>query len=213
MVPDRLCYLEHMLKADAQTTKQRIIQAAFETLREDGYAGASARAIARRGGFNQALVFYHFGSVQALLLAALDETSAARLEGYRRAVADASGPTGLVDTARRLHNEDLESGHITVLSEMVAGSVGNPELGREIVARMEPWLDLVEGAIAQLTVGSPLAQLVPARDLAFGVVAFYLGIDLLAQLDGDRTRVERLFEVGTAVAPLVEGLAGAAKGG
>ena len=197
-----------MLKADAQTTKERITKAAFGTLRDEGYAGASARAIARRGGFNQALVFYHFGSVQNLLLEALDATSAARLERYRAALAETSDATGLVEAARRLHAEDLESGHITVLSEMIAGSVGNPDLGREIVARMEPWLDLVERAVTQLTGGSPLADLLPARDLAFGVVAFFLGIDLLAQLDGDRTRVERLFNLGTGLAPMLGALLG-----
>ena len=199
-----------MLKAEAQTTKERITRAAFETLRDDGYAGASARAIARRGGFNQALVFYHFGSVQNLLLEALDATSTARLERYRAALVEAPDATGLVEAARRLHAEDLDSGHITVLSEMIAGSVGNPELGREIVARMEPWLDLVERAVGQLTEGSPLAGFVPARDLAFGVVAFYVGIDLLAQLDGDRTRAERLFNLATGIAPMLGGLLGSA---
>jgi len=190
-----------MLKADAQTTKQLIVRAAFATLFQEGFAGASARAIARRGGFNQALVFYHFGSVQNLLLAALDESSHQRLERYRAAVEDATGAEELVAAARELHAEDRDSGHITVLCEMIAGSVGNPELGREIVARMEPWLDLVERAIQRSLTGSPLADLFPSRDLAFAVVAFYLGIDLLAQLDGDRARVDRLFEVGSSFAP------------
>ena len=192
-----------MLKAGAQTTKQAIIQAAFETLREQGYAGASARAIARRGDFNQALVFYHFGSVQNLLLAALDASSSARMERYEAALVEASDASSLIEVARTLHAEDLESGHITVLSEMIAGSVGNPELGREIVARMEPWVELVERSILQLVAGSPLAGAVPARDLAFAVVAFYLGIDLLAQLESDRARVDRLFELARTFAPLL----------
>ena len=48
-----------------QATKARIVAAAIETLKTDGFAGASARAIAKAGGFNQALVFYHFGSVNS----------------------------------------------------------------------------------------------------------------------------------------------------
>ena len=55
-----------MIKPTAQT----IVKAALETLREEGFAGASSRAIARRGGFNQALIFYHFGSLANLLLEA-----------------------------------------------------------------------------------------------------------------------------------------------
>ena len=56
-------------------TKQALVAAAIETLRAEGFAGASARAIAGRAGCNQALIFYHFGSVVTLLLAALDEVS------------------------------------------------------------------------------------------------------------------------------------------
>jgi AcrR family transcriptional regulator len=44
-----------------------------------GFAGASAREIARRADCNQALVFYHFGSVTELLLAGLDDVSTRRL--------------------------------------------------------------------------------------------------------------------------------------
>jgi AcrR family transcriptional regulator len=195
-----------MLKADAQTTKELIVRAAFETVREEGFAGASARAIARRGGFNQALVFYHFGSVRILLLAALDSSSGERLVRYRTVAEEAPGVAELVAAARELHAEDRESGHITVLSEMIAGSVGDPELGRAIVARMEPWIDLVDNAIQRSLGDSPMAAMLPSRDLAFAVVAFYLGIDLLAQLDGDRARVDRLFELSTTFVPLLAGL-------
>jgi AcrR family transcriptional regulator len=38
--------------------RQRIIDAAFITLRDRGYADASARAIANAGGFDQAQIFY-----------------------------------------------------------------------------------------------------------------------------------------------------------
>ena len=59
-------------------TKLQIAEAALETLKTNGFAGASARTIAHTGGFNQALIFYHFGSVQNALLAALDLISERR---------------------------------------------------------------------------------------------------------------------------------------
>jgi AcrR family transcriptional regulator len=200
-----------MLKADAQTTtstRDRIVNATLETLKKEGFAGASARAIARRGGFNQALVFYHFGTVQNLLLAALDATSAARLARYEESLATASSPPEMIAAARQLHAEDAESGHITVLSEMIAGSVGNPELGPQITARMTPWIDFVEREITRALGDSPLAPLLPARDLAFAVVAFYLGLDLLTQLDGDRSKTDSLMQLADSglsmIAPLLE---------
>src|SRR5438874_2502405 len=56
----------------ADETKNRIVEAALAVLKRQGYAGASARSIAAEGRFNQALIFYHFGSVRNLLLAADD---------------------------------------------------------------------------------------------------------------------------------------------
>lgn len=116
----------------SQETQQRIVDAALETLKHEGYTGASARAIADRGGFNQALIFYHFGSVDRLLLAALDATSAARMERYRGSVEGSRSLEELIGVARRNYRENLESGHMTVVAEIVAGSVGDPKLRPEI---------------------------------------------------------------------------------
>ena len=64
-------------------TKLEIAEAALETLKEKGFTGASAREVAGVGGFNQALIFYHFGSVRNALLAALDLVSARRMHAYQ----------------------------------------------------------------------------------------------------------------------------------
>src|SRR3954453_23010751 len=96
-------------------TAQTIVDAALETLREEGFAGATSSAIARRGGFNQALVFYHFGSLDGLLLAALDASSTERLERYRAEVGPLTTPEELVATMARIYAEHRESGHLTVV--------------------------------------------------------------------------------------------------
>lgn len=51
-------------------TREKLLEGALRTLVEQGIAKASARAIATTAGVNQALVFYHFGSVDELLAAA-----------------------------------------------------------------------------------------------------------------------------------------------
>ena len=104
-------------------TKERIVAAALETLRTAGIAGASARAIARTGGFNQALIFYHFGSVEDLYLAACDELSARRVAQYTARIAGVTTLRELVEVATELHREDTAEGHIAVLSQLLAGSV------------------------------------------------------------------------------------------
>ena len=85
--------------AASAATRAALVDAAIESLRFDGFAGASARAIAARAGSNQSLVFYHFGSVAELLLAALDEVSERRLHRYSAAVAGVETPADLVRAA------------------------------------------------------------------------------------------------------------------
>lgn len=176
-------------------TKDRIVQAAVATLKDRGYAGASARAIAAHGGFNQALIFYHFGSVRNALLAALDRTSAERMDAYRAAAAGAADIEGLITVATEIYHEDLASGHIKILAELIAGASTDPSLGPEIVGRIAPWIEFARDELRRVTEGSPLAQLVPADDVAYAIVAQFLGLELLTHLDGSTERAERLFQL------------------
>ena len=191
-----------------QSRKSRIIAAALDTLKAEGYAGASARAIARRGGFNQALIFYHFGSLHGLLLAALDRTSEERMARYREAEEEAQNLEDLIALAMRIYREDLAGGHMTVISELIAGSMAHHELRPEIVARMEPWIDFAEAAIHKALAGSPLAEGLPTRDLAYALVAFYCGVNMLSNLEPDSTRIDALFEVAGRLAPVAAAVLG-----
>jgi len=197
--------LKSAIKGDESpaSTKQRIVEAAFETLKEEGFAGTSARAIGRRGNFNQALIFYHFGTLNDLLLAALDTTSAERMSRYREAIRGATGVNEKIDIATTLYREDLSSGRITVISELVAGSLARPDLGPEVVQRMEPWIDFAEEVIEGLVAGSMFRDLVKPRTLAFAVVALYLGVDVLSHLDQGHSRAEDLFDMARAVGPFM----------
>src|ERR671938_1430137 len=104
-------------------TAQAIVDAALETMKAEGFAGATSRAIARRGGFNQALVFYYFGSLEGLLLAAVERASEERLARYRPAVADVKTLDELIPVMAELWEQDKGSGHVRVISQMVAGAV------------------------------------------------------------------------------------------
>jgi AcrR family transcriptional regulator len=149
------------------------------------------------------LIFYHFGSLDGLLLAALDHTSEERLERYRAAIAEATSVDELVAAVARLYAEDRERGHMTVVAQMVAGSAARPELKPALVERMDPWIALCEDALEKGFVWLGLPELVPRRDLAYAFVTFYLGVNLMTQLDEDRARTDALFERLEAVAPLL----------
>jgi len=173
-------------------TRDRIIDAALETVRTEGLVGASVRAIARTGGFNQALVFYHFGSVEDLLLVALERANERRISHFREQLENVQSLSDLVDVAIMLHGSEGQCDH-PALAAIVAGWSSNGDVGPRIVEILRPWDDLVAGALRRSLTGTSFADVVPVDDLAHAVSALFLGIELLTQLDGDVTRTNSLF--------------------
>ncbi len=189
-------------------TRRLLVEAAVETLKKNGFVGASARAIAEQAGSNQGLIFYHFGSVANLLLAALDAVSEDRLEHYGSVVAGARSPTALVDAATGIFRTDLDAGYITVLVEMIAGASSTPDLGPEVAARIGPWRKFAQTAIENLLDDSPLGALVPAADGAYAIVALYLGLEMLSHLDLNPDPALTLFAHARQLAELYEAMTG-----
>jgi AcrR family transcriptional regulator len=173
-----------------------MVDAALQTLIDDGYSGTSARAIAARAQLNPALVFYHYGGVDELLLAALDKSSAERLDRYREAISRAGTPDELVRYAAELFREDIEGGHVTAVTEMIGASLSKPQLRTELVKRMRPWLELTQAVLERILSNSPLAPFATAAGpAAFAVVSGYLGLNMLSRLMPDPSQTEALFQL------------------
>src|SRR5437899_12035847 len=96
------------------------MDAALETLRDEGFAGSTARAIAQRGGFNQALIFYHFGSVSSLLLEAFRRSSVSQVSKYREPASVVSSRSERAALARRLLGVVVECGSGPAAPRVVA---------------------------------------------------------------------------------------------
>jgi AcrR family transcriptional regulator len=179
-------------------TAQALVDAALETVRTEGFAGASSRAIAGRGGFNQALIYYYFGSVENLLLAALEQASAERLGRYRDAVAGIDSVDTLIPVMADLWEEDKAAGHVRAISQMVSGAISRPELSERLLEVMQPWFDLAEETVRRV-----LPPLAPARETAFAIVTFYLGVNLMTNLDPTTERTDAFFERARELAPIL----------
>jgi AcrR family transcriptional regulator len=182
------------------------VDAAIETLKVEGFAGTSARAISERSGLNQGLIFYHFGSVVNLLLVALDTVSEERMIKFSAAVDGVSSPVELANVATQIFRDDLDSGHVTVLAEMIAGASSVPGLGVEVAARLAPWFTFAKDAITKAFGDSPLASLLPANEVALVIVALYLGLEMLTHLDGNREPALQVFAHAQQLVPLLGAL-------
>jgi AcrR family transcriptional regulator len=196
-------------KAQSAEVKGALVAAAIDALREVGFTGASARDIASRAGCSQALVFYHFGSVNDLLLAALDEVSDRRMSAYRGLLERAGSVAALGGSARAIFMEDLDAGYVRVLIEMITGAHAVPGLGDQVAERLRPWRQLAEDAIRRVLGRSAAARLLPPAEAGHALVAGFLGLELLASLDGDRSAaiaVSDRFQSLTRILDLIGGL-------
>lgn len=195
-------------KASGEETRARLVAAALETVRTEGIAGVSARAIARTGGFNQALIFYHFGSVDGLLVAASAAESDRRAALYREELAEVATLPDLVRVARRLHHEEAAHGSVAVLTQMLAGAATSPELRAGVRDGFGPWLEVVEAAVERVLAGTPLAGVVAPADLTYAISSLYLGIELLTGLEDDDARAQGLLDALDGVSTLVQAFLG-----
>lgn len=187
-------------------TRERILEACLETLRNEGFHGASARAIARTGGFNPALIFYHFDSVENALFLAASRSSEERVARYRERLRDITSLGELVVAARELHAEDAAEGNITVLTQMLAGAAGSPELTERMRGAFDPWLEVVEEALQQVVGGTPFDDSVDLDHLAFAIASMFLGIELLTHLERREDPETEVFDSLEDMSQLVEGV-------
>jgi AcrR family transcriptional regulator len=181
-------------------TRNQLIDAAIDCLIHEGFAGTSARSIGERANQNQALVFYHFGSVVNLLLVALDTVSERRMTKYTSAVEAAATTSELISVAMQIFREDLDAGYVTVLVEMMAGSSATTGLGAEVAQRIAPWFSFAEVAVERF-LGT--TSMIATKDAAYAIVAMYVGLEMLTHLEGDRGPALELFAQAQKFADLI----------
>jgi AcrR family transcriptional regulator len=189
-------------------TRDRVLRAAVRTLASHGYARTTARAIARTGGFAPGVIYYHFTDLEDLFLATARFTSQARLERYRTEINGLTGAVDLLRRLRRLYAEDSAEGHIAAVQELIAAATTSTRLAEQLRAETDIWRDFAETVLRRLLAGTPLAPLVPTRELATATVAAYLGIEMLSHLHPDRTTPEALFDAAERAATLADSLHG-----
>lgn len=185
--------------------RERLVDAAFQTLREEGFAHASARAIASRGGFNAALIFYYFDSVNDLLVEALCRSSRTQLEKYEDALASVTTLPELVVAVQHRLQDDMESGHVNVLTELIGAGSSDAQLRAAVLEQVTPWMEFTERTLERVLAGSGLGGVIPPAQVSFLVVSLFLGMELLAGVTRDDEVVGGLFDSARGLLSLLDG--------
>lgn len=164
-------------------TRDKLLVAAAESVRADGAAGTSARAIAARAGVNQALVFYHFGTVSELVEAACHRTVDDSVGYYREQFAAVTSLPELLAVGRRLHDRERAAGNVALMAQLMSGAGADPVLARAARYALGVWMAEVETVLHRVLEGSPLAEIGDIPGLARAVSASFIGLELYEGVD------------------------------
>ncbi|WP_306334662.1 TetR/AcrR family transcriptional regulator [Streptomyces sp. KL118A] len=173
--------------AKSLETRTKLLEGALRTLTEQGIAKASARNIAAAAGVNQALVFYHFGSVDDLLAAACRHGTEQRVSRYRERLSGIGSLAELLAFGREMHEEEREAGHVAVLGQLLAGAQTQPRLAAATAAGLALWIEEIEKVLTRVLSASPVGEFVDAVGLARAVAASFVGMELYEGVDAAGT--------------------------
>jgi AcrR family transcriptional regulator len=128
---------------------ESFLDAAERLLTREGAAGISTRQLAREAGQNHGLVHYYFGSVDELLLQALERFTGRVLDRQRTMYGTYAPFIEKWRTAVGFIEEDLAAGYPKVWAELEALAWNKPELRERLRGVNDRWRSLLRDALAQ----------------------------------------------------------------
>ncbi|MEU9734983.1 TetR/AcrR family transcriptional regulator [Streptomyces sp. NPDC048002] len=190
--------------AKSRETRAKLLDGALRTLTEQGIAKTSARSVAAAAGVNQALVFYHFGSLNDLLAAACRHGAERQVARYRDRFAGVTSLSGLLALGREIHEEERAAGHVSRLGQLLAGAQTHESLGRATAAGLDLWIAEIEQVLRRVLPETPFGEFVDPAGLARAVAASFVGIELYEGADapGAAAALDALEQLGRLVAAL-----------
>ncbi len=166
-------------KASGEGTRERLLEAAAEVIGSHGWSAATTRSVAQQAGVNKALVHYHFGSVDALLVKAIERVFARQVEqGMAMVLAPEDPADGLDDFADWLGKHPPRPAADRVLIEALSQATYRVDVRGTLVPALTRFRHDLEGRLHRF--GSRNASA-----LATAVAACLDGVAIHRTIDHD----------------------------
>ncbi len=131
-------------------TSVELLEAAKKALRQNGYAKLSTRQVAAEAGVPLSQIHYHFGSKQGLVLALFEYLNGQLLD---RQSAMFDNPALSLSEKWALAcdylDEDIRSGYVRILQELIAASWSDAGVAKVVRAALMGWIPLITAAARQ----------------------------------------------------------------
>jgi AcrR family transcriptional regulator len=133
-------------------TRTALLDAAEQLLISNGMAAITTRRVAEKAGVNQALVHYHFGTIEELLLAALERVSVQVKERSQTIYRDhdQSFMDGWFEEMHAMITSDFERGWGKVWLENLTLAANRPKIRKQYVKASTMTRKLHEQQVADM---------------------------------------------------------------
>jgi AcrR family transcriptional regulator len=191
-------------------TRSRIVEAARRRLLVDGFLGLSTRKVADEAEVPLSQLHYHFGSKGGLVLALFEEENRRRLDRQRSMYAEDLPLWQRYERACDFLEDDLDSGYVRVLQEMVAAGWSNEEVGNAVRELLGGWCALLAAVAREAERRHGPIGPFTADEVATLVASAFFGSEALLLLGFDREVLpirSALRRVGVLIRQLEDGRA------
>ncbi|GGC13775.1 hypothetical protein GCM10011363_32940 [Marivita lacus] len=162
------------------------MDAAKRVLMAEGYAGLSTRAVATEAGTQMSQIRYHFGSKKGMVLALFeymnDALIARQAETFHRTDLSVSQKWA---RACDYLEEDLASGYVRVLQELMAVGWSNPAVGDAVRRAIAQWQGLILELVRDVERQTGSLGPFRAEEIATLIGAAFIGSESLILLGFD----------------------------
>jgi len=171
---------------DTSATRDLILEAARQRVLEDGISRLSTRRVAEAAGVPVSQLHYHFGSKQQLILDVLEAEDARRLARQTAMYGEEHPLWQRYEQACDFLEDDLDSGYVRVLQEMIAAGWSDPTIGAQVRELLQAWIDLLAGVIKEAEHDFGPFGPFPHEELAALIGQAFMGGEAMILLGFDR---------------------------
>ena len=189
-----------------EQTKREILEAARTVLMNEGFSGLSTRRVADEAITQMSQIQYHFGSKEGMILALFEYMNEGLIQRQSQIF---DNPDMRVSQkwaqACDFLEEDIASGYVRVLQELIAAGWSNDSIGDAVRAALAQWHSLLTSLVEEAF--SLHGRLTPftAESLSSLIAAAFIGAEALMLLEKDdrpHPVAKALRQVGEAIASL-----------
>jgi AcrR family transcriptional regulator len=179
-----------------ERTRRRIVERCAAVFNERGYAGASMRDLVAATGLGKGGIYNHFGSKEALALAAFDHSVS--LLGDRFAAARATSDDAIDQLVAVVHafggwaRQPALPGGCPIMNTAIETVDTNPELRANARDAMTRWHRLIGAVVKHGVAQGTLARSTDPYALATLVTSSLEGALMLTRLYDDATHMDRV---------------------